>query len=176
MNEISKEYAKALFELALENGSEEEYKEALELVLKVFSKNDNFVEFLSSPEVSSSEKLDVAEKAFSDSLPKEVMSFLKILCEKRYIKHFKDCAVEYKKMLDEKKKTLNAKVISAVALSEAEKTKLKEKLEKMSGYTVELECALDSSILGGMIVEIDGKTVDASIMGRLKNVKDVIGV
>ncbi|MBQ4146064.1 MAG: F0F1 ATP synthase subunit delta, partial [Clostridia bacterium] len=50
-----------------------------------------------------------------------------------------------------------------------------EKLEKMTGNTVLLDVEVNDSILGGMIVEIDGKVIDGSLQNRLNLVKDVIG-
>jgi len=174
MSDIIKEYAKALFTLAMENGKEQEYAESLDLLNDIFCENPQYLQLLSSPGIPLSERCDVLDKAFSDKLPTQVISFVKLLCERRYVNDFNLCILEYKKLLNEIKKTSSAKVISAVELSEKERTALKEKLEKMSGRTVVLECEVDKSILGGLVVEIDGKTVNASIKEHLKNVKDVI--
>ncbi len=174
MSEIAKEYSKALFELALESKSEKKYEEALDVLIQVFSENPEYTLFLSSPSIPLDERLRALNNAFSKKIPVEVISFVKLLCEKRYIKHFNECVSEYKNLLNEMNKCLTAEVISAVELNEQEKTALKEKLEKMSSHTVLLECRVDKSILGGLIVELDGKTFDASIKGHLDNIKDVI--
>ena len=55
-----------------------------------------------------------------------------------------------------------------------EKSSLEEKLEKKSGHKVMMEYVVDESILGGLIVEMDGKIIDTSLKKHLKDVKDVI--
>ena len=81
---------------------------------------------------------------------------------------------EYNALLDEVSKVSTARIVSAVELSEDEKMALKNKLEEISGHTILLECTVDKSILGGLIVEIDGKIADASLQRHLKDVKDVM--
>ncbi len=175
MSEMAKEYAKALFELAKENSATEDYEKSLELLSEVFIENPQYLEFLSSPDIPLAERLDAFNKVFAEKLPAYVMSFVKLLCERKRMKYFNQCVTEYKNLINEVNRCSNAKVISVVELNEREKAELKDKLEKMSGHTILLECVVDKSILGGLIVELEGKTVDASIQGRLKNLKDVIG-
>lgn len=174
MSDVIREYAKALFMLASETENQESYGKALDTVLCVFSENDGYTEFLASPGIPLSERLGALESAFSNLLPKDVLSFIKILCEKRYIKDFEKCVEEYNTLLNEVSKVSTARVVSAVALSEDEEKALKNKLEKISGRTILLDCTVDKSILGGLIVEIDGKIADASLGRHLKDVKDVM--
>ena len=76
MSEISSEYAKALFMLALEKECSKEYKETLQLVLDVFDKNPVYKDFLSTFAIPLEERLNALDKAFKDSIPKDVLSFL----------------------------------------------------------------------------------------------------
>ena len=174
MSGISSEYAQALFMLAMEKQQAEEYDKALDLVADAFVENPTYLEFLESPSIPVSERLAALESAFANVLPREVLSFLKILCEKRYIAEFSDCVAHYKVLLNEVTGVSDARVTSAVELSENEKNTLKEKLEKLSGHKVEIEYIIDPSILGGLIVEMDDKVMDSSLQKHLKDVKDVI--
>ncbi len=174
MSGVSSEYAQALFMLAMEKNSGEKFEKALDLVTDAFAENPMYMEFLESPGIPLSERLGAIESAFSAALPRDVLSFLKLLCEKRYIAQFNDCVVQYKALLNEVNSVSTASVTSAVELSEQEKNALKEKLESLSGHTVVIEYTVDPSILGGLIVEIDGKVMDSSLQKHLKDVKDVI--
>ncbi len=174
MSEISSEYAKALFMLAMEKECSKDYKDALELVSGVFEENPVYIDFLSTFAIPLEERLNALEKAFSDSVPRDVLSFLKILCEKKHIAEFSECAEQYIAMYNEMDKISNAKVISAVELTESEKASLKEKLEKTNGNKVIIDYVIDESILGGLIVEVDGKIMDSSLKKHLKEIKDVI--
>ena len=174
MSDVSNEYAKALFMLAAETGKGKEYKDALETISEVFDENPVYPEFLSTFAIPLDERLNALETAFSDAIPRDVLSFLKILCEKKHIAEFSECAEQYIAMYNEMDKISNARVTSAVELSDDEKASLKEKLEKMSGHRTIIEYIVDKSIIGGLIVEIDGKIMDSSLKKHLKDVKDVI--
>ncbi len=174
MNDVYKEYAKALFMLAVESDSIEKYGEALAVIEGVFVENPEYIRFLSAPAIPLAQRLDAIEEAFSSELPREVLSFLKLLCEKGMSESFSLCYAEYKNMQSELGRISVARVTSAVALTDGEKNALKKKLEGMSGHTVELECAVDEAILGGLVVKMDGKMLDASLKRHLKDVKDVM--
>jgi hypothetical protein len=56
-----------------------------------------------------------------------------------------------------------------------ERTRLLQRLEKLSGHTVLLTCEVDATLLGGAVVEMDGRVMDGSVRGRLREIKEVIG-
>lgn len=174
MSEISNEYAKALFMLASEKECSEEYKAALEKIEEVFKENPLYLDFLYTFSIPLQERLDALEKAFSNFIPRDVLSFLKILCEKKHIREFHECAKYYYTLYNEIDKISNVKVTSAIELSDKEKSALKEKLEKKIGKTAIIEYIVDESILGGIVLETDGEIIDSSIKKHLKDIKDVI--
>lgn len=172
--EISSEYATALFALAIENGKENEYRNALEGILTVISENSEYIDFLASPAIPLKIRLNEVDRAFSSFAPEEVVSFVKVLCERGRIKEITECIEEFARLVDEKNKVSIAKVTSPVELTELQKIKLIEKLEKLSGNRVKLECIVDSAIIGGLMIEIDGKMMDGSVRYRLNDLKEVI--
>ncbi|MBE7030963.1 MAG: ATP synthase F1 subunit delta [Ruminococcaceae bacterium] len=174
MSDISNEYAKALFMLATEKECRDDYKLALETVADIFGENPTYTEFLSTFAIPLDQRLDALEAAFSDAVPRDVLSFLKLLCEKKHISEFPECVAHYVAMYNELDKISNAKVTSAVELTDGEKAALKEKLEKTSGHTMVIDYTVDQSIIGGLIIETDGKIMDSSLKKHLKAVKDVI--
>ena len=174
MSEITSEYAKALFMLASEKECTQGYKEALETVEEVFTENPMYVDFLYTFAIPLEERLEALEKAFANVIPRDVLSFLKILCEKKHITEFCECAQQYYTLYNELDKVLSVKVTSAVELTESQKVLLKEKLEKQHKKTAVIDYIVDESILGGLVVEADGKIADSSIKKHLKDMKDVI--
>lgn len=174
MTEMNREYGTALFMLAKELGAENEYALALECVEEVFDCNPQYLDFLSSPNITINERLSALETAFKDSVPQNVLSFVQLLCEKGRINSLKGSVEEYKKLLNAQNRVSTAIVTSAIELTDTEKEKLQHKLEIKTGHSVILECRVDSSIMGGMLIEIDGKIIDASLKNYLHDVKDVI--
>jgi F-type H+-transporting ATPase subunit delta len=174
MMQMSKEYAEALFALAMENDKQNEYALSLECIQEILLDNPEYIDFLSSPGITLATRLDAIEKAFGDSIEQNVVSFVKLLCEKGRIRAIKSCIEEYKKLLNAEKSISTAIVTSAIELTEEEKQRLTDKLEVKSGHSVILECKIDKSLIGGLVIELDGKMIDASVKGRLGEVKDVI--
>ena len=101
MSEVSNEYAKALFMLAAETGKGKEYKEALDTVSEVFENNPMYPEFLSTFAIPLEERLNALEAAFSDVIPRDVLSFLKLLCEKKHIGEYAECIEHYNSLFNE---------------------------------------------------------------------------
>lgn len=173
MTEVSKEYATALFALACEEGKEKEILSALEAVSASLKDCPDYLEFLASPGIPLSERLGSAEVAFAGT-PGYVSSFLCLLCEKGRIRSFPECVEEYRRLYNVRKSVTEATIISAVPLSEKELSSLTKKLEKISGNTVIPRCSVDPSILGGVIVEMNGTVTDGSLRHRLREVKEVM--
>ena len=171
MAQISNEYAEALFALALETGSVKKYSEALDIVLNLMKKNPEYIDFLSSPDIPKQERVGALESAFGGNFPETVVSFLCLLCDRGRIHTLKDCISDYKKLSDAADGVSTAEVISAVELTEDEKTALKSKLEDICGHRVELDCSVDKSLIGGVKVTVDGKVIDGSVKQKLHELK-----
>lgn len=174
MTEISKEYAEALFALGLETNETEKYAELLLEVSDLFRENPAYMDLLRSPNISRDERVLAVDAAFGASYPEYMRSFLKLLVEKGRIGDYEECVTEYMKLYDASRMRVIAKVTTAIDMTAEEKKKLTVKLEKMSGKTVVIDNVVDKSVIGGMIVEMDGKIIDGSLKRRLRDVKDVI--
>ena len=174
MTEIGKEYGAALFMLACEEKAERSYAEALDTVKQIFLEEPTYIEMLSSPSISLCERLNAIENAFKEAVPENVLSYLMLLCEKGRMPHFFDSVEEYVSLFNASERVSDAKITSAIELTEEEKQKLIKKLEAMIGGKVNVEYFTDAALLGGVIVEIDGKIIDGSLRHRLNDIKEVM--
>ena len=174
MTELSNNYAEALFALAVECGQEKPYLEALESVDAVFADNPDYVDLLAAPSVPQSERAQLIQQAFGDSLPEQVLSFVQILCAHGRIRSLPACTEEYRRLYEVSVALSTAYVTSAVALTEDQKARLGEKLAKKFGRRIQLVCEVDEHLLGGITVRLDGVVLDGSLRRRLQAVKDVI--
>ena len=120
------------------------------------------------------ERLSALDTAFESVLPEKVLSFIKLLCEKGRVSCFYDAVKEYKLLLESFERISDVKVTSAVELTDSEKQKLKDKLESTYNRKVNIEYFIDGSLLGGLVVDMDGKIMDASLRRRLREVKEVM--
>ena len=174
MKEISKQYAEAIFARACECGREEPVLHELELVQKAFVDSPEYMEFLISPSIPRDERVASLGGVFATRVCEHVLSLLQLMCEKGRIGSFSECVAEYKTLFHWRRSLVTASVTSAVELTEDQKRALIEKLEKMSARQVQLTCRVDPTLLGGLIVEMDGKIMDGSLRYRLRDVKEVM--
>ena len=174
MTKTNKEYGEALFALAVETNNTEQFKSALDTVSGIFKNDPEYVEFLACYGIPVSERVAALEQALGDCIPEYVLSFLQILCEHGAIKDYDECVNMYALLYAEHKRQTTAVVTSATPLDENQKSSLVKKLEKMSGRSVTLDCKIDKSVLGGLVIELDGKIIDGSLKHKLQKVKEVI--
>ncbi|MGN0634410.1 MAG: ATP synthase F1 subunit delta [Oscillospiraceae bacterium] len=174
MKEVFKEYAEAIYSLAAETHSEDEYLYGMRLINRALKKNPEYAVILDAPSISKSERLSLIDKTFSNDVCEHVLSLLKILCEKGLVGNFGEVYDEFAYMYLYFASAARAKVISAVPLNTTEKKELHSKLEKLSGRVVSVRYEVDPEILGGVIVEIEERIIDGSLRKKLKEIKEVI--
>ena len=171
---IAKEYSEALFALACESNSEVKIMEELDAVKEAFDGNDELCVMLCAPSIPLTERLNVIDSVFCDMASEYVRSFLKLLCERKRLSQLTLCVEGYRELINDRKAMVTARVVSAVPLTEDERIALRKSLEKTSGRSVVLDCSVDETILGGVIVEMLGTVTDGSLRRRLKEIKEVM--
>ncbi|HAB93704.1 MAG TPA: ATP synthase F1 subunit delta [Lachnospiraceae bacterium] len=164
-------YGQSLYDLAAEEGLSEEILDEMEAVEKIFKENPDYITLLLEPSVPRRERLGLLEEAFGDQIHPYLKNFLMILLENSLLRGFSACCRTYRASYNKDHGIEEAIVTSAVALSDEQIRSLKAKLEKMSGKTVLLTQKVDSSVLGGLRVEIGGKLLDGTVMGRLADLR-----
>lgn len=120
------------------------------------------------PRLSSAVKKSLLAAAVGKSVSKTTLRFLELLIDKRRFGLLPQIAEEAGKVLDEKNGLLRAAVRSAVALTPAEASALRERLTRFSGKKVELEVGVDEGLLAGLRVRLGDWVLDASLRGRLR--------
>jgi F-type H+-transporting ATPase subunit delta len=69
-----------------------------------------------------------------------------------------------------------AHVTTAIALTDKEQLAMREKLAAQFGTDLEFDFAVDPAILGGVVVRVGGKVVDDSVAGKLRALRDTMGL
>ncbi len=174
MTQTGNEYAQALFALACEKDLRAEYAHGMALADGILSGEDEYLAFLACPGIQKSERTAALTEAFGGALPEDVLSLLCLLCEHGKIRTFHECAEEYERLYRESERTCVAQVVSAFPLSEQQQELLRRKLSALSCKTVTLSCTVDTALIGGLTVTLDGRIMDGSLRSRLQDMKDVI--
>lgn len=103
--------------------------------------------------------------------PDTAAKLLNHLFDKGRIAHLGDVATAFGILSDERLNRVRATVISAQKMDEALESRLRAALERFTGKTVRLECAVDPQLLGGAVASVDGKLIDGSVRGRLRRLE-----
>lgn len=174
MTATGNNYAEALFMLAREENSIEEFYKSLKTAEQILGENPEYLQFLSTPSIPKSERTAALDAAFGGRINNNVLSFLKILCEHGKAEKFFECSAEYERLREWASGSAEATVKAAVELSDAQKQALIKGLEKRTGKKVTIKFVKDPALIGGVQVEIDGEILDGSIKNNLKRAREVI--
>lgn len=171
MNERIALYSSSLYDVAAENGCAKEVYESLMSVKEVFSEHEDYVKILSSASVVWEEREKLIDEAFSGRVHVYVLNFIKILAKKRFCEIFLPCAEEYEKSYFKAGNIEHATITTAIELSEEKKKEIIEKISASTGCEIIAEFVVDSEILGGIVIETEKTSIDASVTGKLESIK-----
>ena len=174
MTDAANQYGLALYELAREEGIVEQILTEISVLEKSFQEEPGFVTLLSAPSVSKKERCQIIDDSFRDQVHPYLLNFMKILTEKGYAKHFEGCCKVFRRQYNEDMGILPVTAVTAVPLREDLRQKLTKKLSSVTGKRIELTCKLDSSCLGGVRLDFDGKQVDGTISRRLEEIRSLL--
>ena len=163
----ARRYAQAVFELALENRELEKWFDDLTLLSDSVS-NQEFLDFLSQPRVTSEEKIRVVRDALGDLVEPLALNLMSLLATKNIAHILPGITDRYQELLDAQQGIERAEAVTAIPLDDDEQRRITEMLSAMSGRDVRLTTRVDGEILGGMIIRIGDRVMDGSTRSRLR--------
>ena len=170
-SEVSAVYANALFSLAREQGDSalQETRADLRQLAVLFSLNPDLTRLLSLPTVSVDERIGIAKKIFGDE--GNAVRLLFLLIDHGRVPYLREIADDFDAQMLDYQGTVDVQVTTAVAMSPGQKERLRSKLGEKLGKTVRITEHIDSSILGGVIVQYGDTRIDNSVKFRLDALK-----
>ncbi len=131
--------------------------------------------FLASPFVAKTRKTEALRDILSRAaLDAKTGRFLLLLLEKDRMDILPDIVRALPELWQERQGILTAWVVSAVPLDEAQRRRLKERLEGLEGRPVFLTFALDPDLVGGLTVTLDHRLLDVSVKGQAEKLRETI--
>jgi F-type H+-transporting ATPase subunit delta len=167
-------YAQSLFELAKEAGSLSETAKELTEIAVVMEGFPELKTLLTLPTLTVSEKQDIITKVFGEHISELSRNFLCVLAAKRRVGDFGRISVSFQKKYNRSQELLDVIVTSAAELSEPQQKALSDKLAKKYNKNVKLRFSIDPTLLGGMVIEIDGRKFDGSVKTKLDEIRTIL--
>ena len=174
MTEVGSVYGESLYELAKEENLTKLIGEQIAVLQDAFRQEPDFIRLLSSPNLTKTERCQILDDSFRGKVNPYVLNFLKILTEKGYMRHFDHCCDAYTDRYNQDNGILIVTAVSAVALTEAQREKLTQKLSRITGKEIALRTRIDPKILGGMRLDYDGQRLDDTVSHRLDAIRDLL--
>lgn len=164
----AKVYGDGLFNLALEKQEIDGFFEEVKVLQTVLCENSELSKLMGHPQVSRDEKVQMIKDIFEGKIRKELVGFFILVVEKGRFGEIQGILNYFADLVYEHKKIGKAHVISATALSEAQKEATKMRLLATTGYEqMEIDYQVDAALIGGMVIRIKDRVVDNSIRTRL---------
>lgn len=174
MNERIDLYSSSLYDVATEGGCSREVYESLNAVAEILKENSDYAKLMSSAAIELSEKECLLDEAFGKYVHPFVLNFMKILCKRRAFEIFCAAADCYEKMYLKDNNIGRAKITTAIELSDEKKKEIVEKISKATEKEIIPEFFVDEKILGGILIETENSSIDASLTGKLESIKRFI--
>ena len=168
-------YATALFALAKENNSIDAVQASLDTLSAAMAESDDLRALTSSP-VLSREDAGKAIAATAKALGLDPLStnMLGVLAANRRLDQISAVIRAFSTLASDHRGEITAEVTSAHPLDDKQIDALKAQLKKRVGSDVSVSTAVDSSILGGLIVKIGSQMIDSSIKTRLNTLSQAM--
>ncbi len=179
---VEQTYADALFSLVLEESGKtsvtpETVLNELLQAEQVFNDVPEFIKVMNTPTVSRPEKLELIQKTFENKVSDYTFRFLNLLSDKGRMGYFGKICRAYNKMYNEKYGIVEIVVITSQPLDEVQRAKIIAKMTGITGKTVKLKEKVDTSIIGGIIMDYGSTRLDGSVKTRLESLKkDIAGI
>jgi F-type H+-transporting ATPase subunit delta len=169
---VASRYANALFDLAKERGGLEEAGADLASLQQAIGESDDLARLLRSPVISREEHARatavLAERIGASEI---VKNFLGVLANQRRLAALPAIIDEFARLLAAHRGEETAEVTSAQALDEAQLGDVRDAVAKYAGRPVQLTASVDPTLLGGIVVRIGSRMIDASLKTKLHNLE-----
>lgn len=171
-NEVSRRYAKALFELATEAGTLDLVVTELARFAAAFESNPDLDRALSNPLVAIDAKRAILnDLATALNVSQVTKHTVLLLGDRRRAHVLPAIARSLAELADKKKGIVRAEVTSAVNLPDSYYERLKGQLERVTGKKITIDRRIDPTILGGVVARIGDRIFDGSLQSRLSEVR-----
>ena len=172
---VAGRYATALFGLASERGALDKVEADLGALSRALQEAPELRRVLRSPIVSREEHERTLESlAGRLDLGDVVRNFVGLLAQKRRLGYLDGVIAGFRALLAQRRGEVTAEAVSAVPLAEGELAELRESVGRYAGRAVNLTTRVDPSLIGGLVVTIGSRMIDASLKTKLQHLEQAM--
>jgi len=168
---IARPYAEAIFELAEEHGSFQDWEDTLALMAAI-SSDDHMERLLTNPRVPQERKDKVFREVAGDRLGSEAGRLLDTLFANDRVAVLPEILEIYQELRRSAEGEVHAVVTAAQALSADKEQAIADRLQKRLGRKVTVESRVDESLMAGLVIRAGDLVIDGSVRGGLEQLRN----
>jgi len=168
---LARPYARAAFALAKDRSDLAGWSKALAVAAQLIA-DPRVAALVEHPGLAAADAAGLV--APPGDLDAGFLQFLAVLAENRRLPLLPEIAALYESFRAEAQKIVRAKVTSAAPLDDAALSKLRESLRARFQQDVELETAIDESLIGGAVIDTGDVVIDGSVRSRLARLETAL--
>ena len=167
MSVVHRTYARSLFEAAKEAGRVPAVRRDLGDFVEAERQVPELGELLRNPQLDKRAKTAAVDAVAGEADP-FVLNLLRLLVEKNRAGEVAQVAEEFERMAAVEEGELSVELTTAYELSDEEARAIVGQIEQRSGRKVDANRTVDPELIGGMVLQVGSRRVDASIRGRIE--------
>ena len=165
----AKRYAKAVFELAGQEGQVDEWGRRLS-ALRASMSDPKVAAVLTNPTIATEQRMALVA-ATPHAFDPEATNLAKLLIESNRVRDIGTIEEEFQRLADDAAGRVRATVTTAVELTPRDRDRVEDELSKRLGKEIRMTLVVDPRILGGLKLQYGDRLVDASVSTRLQQLR-----
>ncbi|HLU76844.1 MAG TPA: F0F1 ATP synthase subunit delta [Burkholderiales bacterium] len=163
---LARPYAEAVYKQALDAGRLDEWSTALG-ALSAAASTPELLEVLGDPRLTDAQLLELMQGAATGPIAGEVRNLVQLLVDNKRLELLPQIRQLYEALKHEHEGVVDAHIVSAFPLDEAQLRNLVNDLEARFKLKVNAEVVVDESLIGGATIQVGDAVIDASVRGKL---------
>jgi len=169
LNTITTPYAEAFLQVAESRNEIDEAIIQSKEILELWNASPDFRNAMASPVLEVESKKAALQKLFSKDLSPSFLNLLKLLADRNRIGLLDSVLERLLELYREQRNIALATVTSASELNEDQQNELLKKVQDLAGTdNLELNLKVDPDLIGGFVVNVGSKVIDASLAGQVR--------
>lgn len=168
---IAVRYAKALFLSAREQKLLDPVRADMEIILKATTGIQDIRQLLESPIINSGKKANALVEIFKSGISELSLDFIRLVTGNKREEYLPGMARYFIQLYKEEKGIKVATISSAVSLDSESSRQIGEMIKKAFKAKIELQQEVKEELIGGFVLRVENKQLDASVKGKLEKIK-----
>lgn len=168
---VSRRYANALFELALERNQIDRFDKEVKMIYGSITDDKKFSNVLNHPQITGDEKMKMFENIFKGKISEDILGLFHLVLRKNREAELIEILSVFIDKVREYKRITTAYVSSAKPLSKTQLNDIKAKLSQNLNKQVDIEASVVPELIGGVRILVDGHVIDGTIKKQIDELK-----